>query len=229
MSRAALFSLVVTLAASPAWAQDGPEAEPVASEPMAPAAREVESPKMQLLLQAGVQGMGADAFRYFADDAVMPQYGLRFGYAVDDRLDLVVDASSGLRGRSLRDPTQSPLFQTAYTASALSLGAKADARASDWFYPYVMGALVGHLGHVRLDGDATRRDDTNQVRSTAVSAGATAAAGMELWFGKPGNDLIPVLQLEVGWQGVLNHRHELESLPLGYSGVAFRAGLGVAF
>lgn len=208
MSRIA-WTLAALLLASPAWAE----------------------PDNEVVVQAGLVTVGADAFDTFAaNNDIMPTFGVRAGLGVTDRLDLIAGVRSGQRGQRVYDfEARQELFRSAYTASTLTLGAKVDADVDEQFRPYFLGGLVGHVGHVRADDDPTRRDHPGQVRSTALSAGATAAAGMEFRFRDADKDLIPVLQLELGWQGVLNHRHRDDAFPLGYSGVAFRSGLGMAF
>ena len=187
----------------------------------------------EISVQLGaVDASGSPSIDRFAPDGVLPLYGIRGGVAVHDRVALIAGLATGQRGQRLIDDTGQELFRTAYNATTVTLGAKVDYDLGDHFAPYGMAGVIGHHGLVRLDDDPTRRDHPGQVVSGALGLGGTAAIGFQARFLEPDQKLRPAFHAEVGWQGVLRHRHpesDDRMLPMGYSGVVFRAGLGTVF
>lgn len=185
-----------------------------------------------LQVQASVTSVGADAFSSFASDGVLPTYGLRGTAPLTRNLSLVGGLHAGRRGLSVRDDAGLEQFRTAYTASTVLLGVQGEVQASDYFRPYLLAGALGHLGHAQFDDDPTRRDHPGQVRSTGGSLGGTVALGGTIYMNAPEASVRPILHAEFGWQGVLPHRYAEggeRMLPMGYSGVVFRTGVGVAF
>jgi len=187
----------------------------------------------EITVNAGLVTMNSESMQPFADNAVMPTLGVRAGWAFHDRLSLLGGLHTGQRGLQVVDQaTSAEAFRTAYRASTLSAALKVDVEPSDFAAPYALAGVVGHLGVVRLDDDPTRRDHPGQLRSASASLGATGAVGIQFRMAKPDAKVRPALNLELGWQGVLPHRYPAggdRMLPQGYSGVAFKSGVGIVF
>jgi len=160
----------------------------------------------------------------------MPTWGVRGGYAVHDRVALFGSLHTGQRGQDVSDGVGAN-FVSAYNATTLTLGAKADADLGDTFAPYVSAGLLLHHGLIRLDDDPNRRDNPGQIISSSASFGATAMAGFEIRF-LPGEDIQPAIHIEAGLQGVLPHDYLYNGdsmLNLGYLGPVFHGGAGIRF
>ncbi|MFK7929827.1 MAG: outer membrane beta-barrel protein [Myxococcota bacterium] len=186
--------------------------------------------KNELSLEGGTNRIADPDFRTFARGAAMPTWGIRGGYAVHDRVALFGSLHTGQRGQQVSDGTANG-FRTAYNATTLTLGAKADADLGETFAPYVSAGLLLHHGLVRLDDDPNRRNNPGQILSSSASFGATALAGFEIRF-LPGEDIQPALHVEGGLQGVLPHSYLFNGesmLNMGYLGPVIHAGAGIRF
>lgn len=183
--------------------------------------------------QIGFARAKAAADNALALNGNLPAYGLRYGRALSDNLDLVVGVQGGMRTATRLDgETSDIVLRSAYSASTLQAGVRGKVALTDYLHPYAMTALVGHVGHLRLDDDPNRRDHPGQLRSTVISGGLTARGGVELRFRNPDRAIIPLTQIELGWQGVLQHTHRIDGealMRMGYSGFAFQIAAGAAF
>jgi len=174
-------------------------------------------------------------YNAFSEGAGMPSYGLRLGLGVTDRVAVIGGYHRVRRGAELSDERNS--FGTNYLVDELTLGAKADVPLrKDVAELYATASALGYRGTMRFDGDISRKNNTDQIRSSALSVGALATAGVEImvptrtWFS-------PAVHVEVGYGGALRHRYTLSDNEgnrvaigeMSVSGVAVRAGVGVRF
>ena len=189
---------------------------------------------VELGADLGVVSIGHDTYDQFDYDNALPSWGLRGAYALDDHFSLVGSLRWGRQGQRLVTDTQR--LDTAFSASQLGLGVRAEAAVTDTFVPYAVANAIGFVGHMQLDDDPTTRKNPGQIRSTGVSLGADLAAGIALRF-ENDSKVTPIAHLEVGWTGVLPHGYGLTDAEgtrvrigtLGYSSPMVRGGLGVRF
>lgn len=210
----------------------------------------------ELSLELGALGTADDRFDLFDDAALVGTLGLRGGYALHDRVSLLLGYHIGAWGQGVEDGSGfdetttgyyydeyddgggQELMHASYRMHLFSLGPKADLRVADWLYPYatVQGLLAP--GTVRLDDDPKREDNLNQLRGGGLTGGGAAALGL---------DIIPLARrqavragahLEMGY-GLLAARgykgrvgvqdQKVELARFGMGGFYLRWGVGVYF
>ena len=126
------------------------------------------------------------------------------------------------------DGGSSSRFRAAYIGDLISVGAKADLRVNDYFYPYLTAQGAIQLGTVRLDDNADNDQNLGQVQQSGATGGFLAALGAEVpvQLGTSGIAVAPYLELGYGWFAPMG-LEELGSLKLG--GFSGRTGFGVRF
>lgn len=184
----------------------------------------------------GVVAIGDDTYDRFDADNALPSWGLRGAYGLDDTFSVVGAVRWGRQGVQLLSDTEDTALNTAYSASSIALGVRAETRVTDTFVPYAVVNAVGFVGQMQLDDDATSRTNPGQLRATSASFGGNVAGGFALRF-EQDKTLTPIMHLEVGWTGILPHGYSITDAAgnsvrigtLGWSSPTVRGGVGVRF
>jgi hypothetical protein len=186
----------------------------------------------------GVVAITDSTYDRFDSDDAMPSWGLRGAVGLDDHFAVVGALRWGRQGVRLRDFSQVSEAQlaTAYAASELAVGVRAQALVGDGFRPYASVSVLGYLGHMQLDDDPGTRNNPGQLRSTGVSLGGNIAGGFAILLPNE-SKITPAVHLEVGWTGVLPHGYSAQDAEgtsirigtLGYSSPTVRGGAGIRF
>ncbi len=188
-------------------------------------------------LEVGWLGSGDTTFNRVSDADLLPSYGLRAGLKVHDRVAIIAGWQHSQTGSDIRtngedsdyyDGGSSSSFRAAYFGDLVSVGAKADVRVNDYFYPYLTAQGAVQLGTVRLDDNADNDQNLGQVQQSGATGGFLAAIGAEVpvQLGTSGIALAPYLEVGYGWLAPMG-LEELGALKLG--GFTGRAGFGVRF
>ncbi len=187
-------------------------------------------------LEVGWLGSSDASFNRVSDTDLLPSYGLRVGLKVHERVAVVAGWQHSQTGARISSGDDSyyydgggnSSFTAAYFGEMLSVGAKADVRVNDYFYPYLtaQGALV--VGTVRLDDDSGADDNLGQRKQGGTTGGGLLAIGAEVpvALGSSGIALAPYLEVGYGLLAPMA-LEDLGALKLG--GFTGRAGFGVRF
>jgi len=198
-------------------------------------------------LSAGTFQNSDEQYQLFSQGYHMVQIGLRGSYAIHERVSLIGSVNTHRRGKEVfpsDDNSGQATFATAFSASTLGLGVKADIQPIKCLQVYVAGQALAYHATMRFDDDANSRTNAGQVQSSAFSGGLEATAGLEL---KVHPRKLPVSfgwYNEFGVGAIANHSFkgaksvnsaedsfasDADLGDMAPGGFVFRSGLGVRF
>lgn len=164
----------------------------------------------------------------FSNNATPTYFSLRAATPLSERLSAVVDYRPQYKGVALADGFS--ITRTAYTQHLGALGFKANLpiHSDIPLVPYGVVEGVMMLGLMKLDDDRTDRDNPNQVRANAVTAGGYGAIGID--------GVAPRGDFRVGFVGHIELGYLVHGpMDMGAvgtlrpQGVVFRVGAGLRF
>lgn len=169
----------------------------------------------------------------FADDGLGSLYdynewpkdpGLRAGYALSERAELLLTATGSTRVRALSDEGDSSLQARLNT---FTYGAGARVVGDSTFHPYASAQLRLFQAGLRLDGDRYEEDNLDYSVTRLFTPGATGALGIEL-RPQPDWSVMPSFFVEANYTwSLVGQMGELG--PAQFKGLRAQAGVGVRF
>jgi hypothetical protein len=164
----------------------------------------------------------------FSDTEGLPSKGLRFGYAVHDRVAVVGGWHHVRRGAELTLASGSMSTSSAFLGDEFTLGARGDVAIGDAILPYVALSAMMVRGDVRLDDDFEDDDNPGQVRETDWAPGGLAVGGIELRIPQDEAPFTLAMHLEAGYGATAPLRFG-EVGQIQPAGFVMRGGVGVRF
>lgn len=150
--------------------------------------------------------------------------GLRFGYGLSPKLELLATAKASTRSRSL---VASDDLYFGTRVNTFSYGAGARIVGDSTFHPYAAAQLQLFQAGVRLDGDETEDENLDRSVSRGFAPGATGALGLEL-RPQPDWKFKPSFFAEAGYSWSL--QTQVGDLgPAQFKGFNVQGGVGVRF
>ena len=241
--------IALMLLAPVGWAQDAPD-EPaeeaaVAEVPPTPPERsvvEMVTPRRRtarrgvVAFELGSLASRDPSFDLFSDGNALPSRGVKLGYRIAERVELVAGWHRASRGAEVDIPdVGSELdfdggaseFYSVFTTDQFTLGPRVDIEIANIVWPYVAAQGLVVRGMARLDEDLSVNNNVNQLRATGAGFGVMGFGGVEIRF--PYETIVKLsLHAEVGYGYVSPMRlGEFGSMSIG--GFAVRSGVGLRF
>lgn len=164
----------------------------------------------------------------FSDSDVLPQFGVRAGVRVHDRVAAIATWQYSRHGADYHANNQR-VARAAFFGNEIGLGAKADLSFADFFLPYASASAVGLVGHARFDDRPNDDDNIGQIAETALSFGGRGMLGMELRLPREHQPGFTVGgYLEGGYTWLTDTQFE-QFGDVTFRGFTFRTGIGVRY
>lgn len=196
----------------------------------------------EIAVERAALGANDPAYNSIDDRDRLSGWGLRAGYTVVPSLTVVGSWSMQRRGADHFSPSasgastefdggefvDSDSSTVALLGHTAGLGVKWNLLENPWVSPYVSGQGLVQVGTLKLDDDASRDDNLNQISARAIAPGFSVVGGADIGLGLEELSVRPMGHVEIGY-GQLAALDYGDMGALHLRGLILRAGVGVQF
>ena len=185
-----------------------PSARPVpVSAPPSSAKDAPEAGRNFVAVHAGAFGSESQIWQLVSSNPVIPTAGVIGGVGLSPWVTLTAETQH-FRGRMRTTSEGWNTYQSSYANHQAGVGLRFHHPYGELGQAYAQATVVGSLGHLHLDDDVSRPGSDREIRSTALSLGVRAVAGVELRVVLD-SQVEPIIAFELGYSGIVPHQHHM--------------------